>query len=660
MHSVLELVLALLAAAVGAVVLFRKLHMPPMLGYLAVGVAFGPHALGIAPDTAVVHMLAEFGVVFLMFSIGLEFSLPKLRAMRVEVFGLGGTQVTVTMLGTLLAGFVAERWLSLSWAASLALGGALAMSSTAIVSKLLAERGEMDTPHGRAIFGVLLFQDLAVVPLLIVVPTLARGGDDLWMSLGLAAVKIVFVLTLLLVFGQRLMRSWFQIVARRRSQELFMLNLLFITLGCAWVTEIAGLSLALGAFVAGMLISETEFRYQVEEDIKPFRDVLLGLFFVTVGMQLDLRVVWQQWWLVLLFVVLPLVGKFGLIVAAARAFRLPVGTSLRVGLWLTQAGEFGFVLLNQVGQLHLVPQQYMQPILAAMVLSMIVAPFVIQNADALVMRWSASEWMQRSLDFHRIAARSLQTEKHLIICGFGRCGQNLASLLEEEGVPYVALDLDPERVREAAASGESVVYGDAARKESLMAAGLSRASAVIITYSDAASATRVLHHVRSLAPHLPVVVRTRDDADLDRLRDAGAAEVVPEVVEGSLMLASHAMALAGIPLHRVIRRIRNVRDSRYQLLRGYFHGADDDAEVAGEGSHIRLLNVALPAGAAVIGKTLADTGLDFMGVEVAALRRRDRRTTHPEPELVLEPGDVIVVRGTAASVASAEEMLTRR
>ena len=483
MHSLLEIVLVLLAAAVLFVVLFRKAGLPPMLGYLTVGVFLGPFAFGIAPDTAIVHYLAEFGVVFLMFSIGLEFSLPKLRTMKLEVFGLGGAQVGVTLLGTIAVGMLAQEWLALSWAASLALGGAFAMSSTAIVSKLLTERAEVETAHGRAVFSVLLFQDLAVVPLLIVIPTLAQDGDEMVASLGLAALKIVFALLLLLVFGQRLMRAWFRVVARARSQELFMLNLLLITLGAAWLSELAGLSLALGAFVAGMLISETEFRHQVEQDVQPFRDVLLGLFFVTVGMQLDFSVVWQQWWIVALCLIVPLTIKFALIMALCRLFRIPSGTAMRTSLWLSQAGEFGFVLLNQVAQLNLVPAELLQPILAAMVLSMMIAPFLIQNADTIVLKWSKAEWLQRSLDFHRIASKTIVSEKHMIICGFGRCGQNLASFLEQESVPYVALDLDPERVREAAAAGESVVYGDAARKETLLAAGLVRASAVVITYS---------------------------------------------------------------------------------------------------------------------------------------------------------------------------------
>ena len=319
--SPLELTLVLLGSAVLGVVAFRMMHLPPMLGYLAVGILIGPHALGWAMESEATHGLAEFGVVFLMFSIGLEFSLPKLLAMRGIVFGLGLAQVAFTIIATLLFGWLIASQLpahlQISWQGAFALGGALAMSSTAIVVKMLTERLELESEHGRKIIGILLFQDLAVVPLLIMIPSLGQRPDALAETLAWAGVKAVIVLTLLLFVGHRLMRGWFTIVVKRRSQELFMLNLLLITLGAAWITEQAGLSLALGAFVAGMLISETEYKHQVEEDIKPFRDVLLGLFFITVGMLLNVRMVIDNWWLVLILLIGPVLVKFALIAALA-------------------------------------------------------------------------------------------------------------------------------------------------------------------------------------------------------------------------------------------------------------------------------------------------------------------------------------------------------
>ncbi len=657
MFSPLELTLLLLGSAVLGVVAFRMLHLPPMLGYLAVGILIGPHALGLAEESHATASLAEFGVVFLMFSIGLEFSLPKLKSMKGVVFGLGMAQVTLTIAATVVFGWVLSYTLppliKISWQASFALGGALAMSSTAIVVKMLTERLELESEHGRKIIGILLFQDLAVVPLLILIPALARNPDNLLVTLGWAALKAAVVLALLLVFGQKLMRWWFTIVVKRRSQELFMLNLLLVTLGAAWITERAGLSLALGAFVAGMLISETEYKHQVEEDIKPFRDVLLGLFFITVGMLLNVQVVIENWWLVLVLLIMPVLLKFALIAGLAKAFGASDGVAMRTGLALAQAGEFGFVLLNVAGGMELVDPFVIQVVLASMVLSMLVAPFLIEQSDRLVLKFSSNEWMMQSLNLTKIAARTMSTQKHVIVAGFGRSGQSLATLLQEEKIEYHALDLDPTRVQEAQLAGANVSYGDAARRESLVAAGIYRASALVITYASTPSALKVLHLVHELAPTLPVIVRSHDDTDLDRLKAAGAAEVVPELMEGSLMLASHALVMLGVPLRRVVHRVQAAREERYASLRGYFHGISD---VGDDTEMVRLHTVTLSDNAGSVGKALGDMDVTAVGAEVTAIRRGKTRL-EATPVTVLAAGDVIVLRGGAQAVARAEGLL---
>ncbi|RJG02334.1 monovalent cation:proton antiporter family protein [Noviherbaspirillum sedimenti] len=661
MSSALELTLLLLGSAVLAVVAFRSLNLPPMLGYLLVGIFLGPHGFGLAKESPATHTLAEFGVVFLMFSIGLEFSLPKLSSMRRIVFGLGMAQVLLTTVAVMTCGWLLA-WLlpqlvDIGWQAAFALGGALAMSSTAIVSKLLAERLELESAHGRNIMGVLLFQDLAFVPLLILVPALARPGQGLLVTLGWALLKAVLVLVLLLVIGQKLMRGWFRVVVKRRSQELFMLNLLLVTLGAAWITDKAGLSLALGAFVVGMLISETEFKYQVEEDIKPFRDVLLGLFFITIGMLLDVRLVIAYWWLVLLFLGLIILLKFGVIAALASLSGAPVGVALRTGLGLAQAGEFGFVLLNQAGALKLMDPLLIQIVLASMVLSMLAAPFILARADAIVMRLSANEWMMQSLALTQIATRTMGAQQHVVIAGFGRTGQSLAKLLEAEGIAYHALDLDPDRVRDAQAGGASVSYGDATRRESLVAAGIHRAAALVITYSGTASALKILHFTHELAPNLPVIVRSYDDRDLDRLRAAGATEVVPEAIESSLMLASHALLQLGVPLRKVVRRVQTTREQRYASLRGFFHGATDAGETA-DSVQLRLYSVPLGETAYAVNRTLAILRLDELGAEVTTVRRGQSRLK-VDGATLLQAGDTVVLRGPAASLALAEERLLK-
>src|SRR5262245_34623019 len=383
------------------------------------------------------------------------------------------------------------------------------MSSTAIVSKLLAERGELDTAHGREVIGVLLLQDLAVVPLLVLMPALGQPADVLGFAVAVALGKAAVALLLVVMLGPRLMRAWLGVVARRQSTELFVLNVLLVTLLLAFLTGLAGLSMVLGAFLAGMLISETEYRFQVEEDIKPFRDVLLGLFFVTVGMMLDLRLLVAQFSLVAGLFAFLVVGKFALVAALSRVFGSAPGTAMRVGLALAQGGEFGFVLLPLAGAANVVPQPLLQALLAAMVLSMLATPFLIAASDSIAMRLTRSEWMMRSLELHRIAASSIEIEKHVIVLGYGRNGQRMARLLDAEGVRYVALDLDPERVRAAAAAGDTVVFADSSRREALVAAGIMRAAAVAFTFADAAAAVRVLAHVRALNPSVPVVVRAR-------------------------------------------------------------------------------------------------------------------------------------------------------
>lgn len=572
----LELTLLYLLAAVLGVVGCRFLKLPPMLGYLVVGVVIGPNALAFAQNSDGIRHLAEFGVVFLMFVIGLEFNLHKLKAMRHFVFGLGFFQVVLTILivttVSIFLSVMAPTLWGMRWQTALTLAGAMAMSSTAIVIKLMSDRLELDSEHGKRVLGVLLFQDLAVVPLLVLIPALNAPPEQLMTALFFAAAKALVLITLLLTGGQRFMRWWLLLVARRQTEELFALNVLLITLGLAWLTEMAGLSLALGAFVAGMLISETEFKHRVEADIKPFHDVLLGLFFITIGMMLDWRIIWDRWGFVLFLVTVPVAFKFVLIAALTRLGGATEGISLRTGLYLAQAGEFGFVLLTLGNQNNLIPPDWLNPVLASMVLSMMATPFIIMRANQWVMKWSATDWLQQSLEMTQLAQKSINTKKHIIICGYGRCGQNLAKLLKTQDIPYLALDLDPDRVNRALAQGDQVAYGDAARLQSLMAVGLERASAVVITYLDNASAFKVLALAKEHAPHVPVVVRTQDDHDLAKFQAAGASEVVPETIEGSLMLATHALALVGVPMKRVIRMVQSQRLQRYELLRDFDPG----------------------------------------------------------------------------------------
>lgn len=660
MQSSLEFVLLMLGTAVIGVVVFRYLQLPSILGYLAVGVVIGPHSTGLVSDAQSLEGLAEFGVVFLMFTVGLEFSLSQLLAMRRIVFGLGLAQVSTSIIGsiiiTLVIVFILPQ-LGASWQGALAMGGAWAMSSTAIVSKMLAERMELETDYGRRVIGILLFQDLAVVLLLIIVPTLAKGTGDILLIIGMALGKTALVLVLLLFFGKKLMSKWLGIVAGRRSQELFMLNLLLMTLGAAWITEQAGLSMELGAFIAGMLISETRYKNEVDVDIKSFRDVLLGLFFITIGMMLDMNVVLHYWWLVLLIIVSAFFYKFALAAWLTRLFGASRGVSIKTGLALTQAGEFSFVLVNQISGLNMVEPWILQVTMASMVLSMLAAPFIILNADKIVMRFSANEWIQQSLELTKIASSSMSLQQHVILAGFGRTGQNIATLLEEEQIPYRALDMDLERVRKAETAGANVSYADATRRESLVAAGIHRASSLIITFASVNAALRVLHYAKELAPSLPVIVRSYDDSDFDRLKAAGADEVVPEVIESSLVLTSYAFMSYGVPMKRIIKRVRAARASRYAKLREYFHGETDEIPVDTD-SYWRLHALRLPEGAAAVGKTVGEMDLPSNHVEITMVRRGKEKMTVTD-DLILRENDVLVLRGTSEGIGIVEELLLK-
>lgn len=653
MFEALPLVLILLISSVLAVALFRALRLPAMLAYFLVGLALGPHTFGLLPDTEASREFAEFGIVFLMFSIGLEFSLPQLYAMRKKVLGLGGAQVAFTLAIVMGIAKIA----GLDWSAAFVIGSALAMSSTAIVSKILAERVDLNSRHGRLSIGVLLFQDIAVVPVLVLIPALGIAGANLTDVLGLALLKAAAMLLFLFTVGKWVINPWFNIVAGQRSRELFVMNVLMITLLLAFATKLAGLSYALGAFIAGMLISETKFRYQVESDISPFRDILLGLFFISVGMLLNLQQIFNNIGLVLLILISFIAFKALVVALVVRMVKYEWGVAIRTGLILAQAGEFSFVILALGVEQKLITGQALQLVLAASLLSMVIAPFLIQYNGRIARRMVRSYSRNSGQVVQDIDDVGKHLHNHVIICGYGRSGQYLGRFLREENIAYVALDIDPSRVLEAAAAGENVMFGDAARRVVLEAAGGARAKALIISYADNRAAMKILHIVQENYPQLPVIVRTVDDANMEALREAGATEVVPEILEGSLMLASHALMLLGVPLHRVVKRIRLFREERYQLFKGYFHGISDAEDESLEKQQVRLHSVIISPGSFAIGRRLADMQLEYFDVEVKSIRRPNSNGTVPTDESLLAEGDVIVLLGQPTGLTNAQNAL---
>lgn len=559
--------LILLTAAIGTVFVARRFRLPSLLAYLLVGIALGPHGLKVLAETEAVGGLAEFGVVFLMFSIGLEFSIGRLRSLRTTVFAFGGAQVALTALATMLATWFAYGQ---RWEAGIVVGLAVAMSSTAIVARLLSERFELHSRSGHQTMGVLLFQDIAVVPCLILFPALARPQEDLGQAMLVALLQTAVVLALLIGLGRRPLRLFLDLVAHRRSEELFVLATLWIVLTLAFATHLAGLSLALGAFIGGMLISETMYRHQVEADIRPFRDILLGLFFVTVGMMLDVAYVASHLPLLLLAVALLVGGKAAVVMLLARMVGSPVHTAMRTAAQLSQAGEFGLVLIQLGYGLKLITQDVFQVTLSAMLISMFLAPFLIEWAARISGAMARGDWAHKAKALTDIAVGAFGLDRHVIICGYGRTGEQVARFLAAEGIPYVALDLNPARVRQPDGGG-AVVFGNADRPEVLKAAGLARARAVVVAYPDIYSAERVIQLVRQERAETPVVVRVADDTTVARLKAAGATEVIPEVLEGGLMLAAECLVQCGLPVDQAIARVRAVRAERYSSLREFYN-----------------------------------------------------------------------------------------
>lgn len=646
-------ILLLLGAAVAVVLLFQRLRIPSSLGYLLVGVLLGPHTAGPVIDAAPVQAIAEFGIVFLLFTIGLNFSLPQIHALRHLVLGLGTAQVALT---TAAVGLIA-------WAAGVAplaafvVGAVFAQSSTTIISKQLAEQGEEHGRHARLGVAMSVFQDVTAVPFVVVIPVLAgaAGAAALGLALGMALGKALLAFVLVFFVGRRLLRPLFRTVAARRSAELFTLTVLLVSLAAGATTQALGLSMAFGAFLAGMVLGETEFRHQVESTIRPFRDVLLGLFFVGIGTLIEPAVLARIWPWALLGATVLLLVKGALVAALVRRAGVDLTTAWRTGILLAVGGEFGFALLAFGLQGQLLDDALGQVVLASVLFSMIAGPLLIRynHPLATLLTPRAAAAGDAAAELALPAGAPLQG--HVLLIGYGRVGQSLGHFLEAEGIDFAALDLDPERVREARRAGERLHYGDGTQFDLLESLGLASARLVVITHEDTAAAVKALQQIRAHRPELPVMVRTRDQAAVDELRAAGATEVVPETLEAGLMIASQAMLLLGVPLARVLRRVQAERAGHYRQLRELFVDDALDAGDAAQPGGDRLHVVQLPAGSALAGRALAE--LPLHGATVSALVREGVRQPHPPPALQVRGGDALVLFGPAEALARAEAAL---
>nr|WP_276524617.1 monovalent cation:proton antiporter-2 (CPA2) family protein [Pseudomonas azerbaijanoccidentalis] len=563
--------LIILASSLVVIALFQRLRLPPVLGYLCVGLMIGPTAFNWVNESEELPDLAELGVVFLLFSLGLEFSLSKMLALRRVVFGLGSLQVLGSgiVLGGLLMLF------GMPVAPALLLGAGLSLSSTAIVSKELGSLGEIFSSHGQNAIAVLLFQDVVAVLLLTLVPVFAGNSEQAWFW----ALPLTLGKTAALFFGLMLASRWllprlFHEVAAARSAELFVLLALVIVLMTASLTHMLGLSPALGAFLAGMLLGESHYRHQIEADIRPFRDILLGLFFVSIGMLIDVQLFASHGVLILAMTLGLLMIKGCVVALLVKRRGSDSETAWRSGLALAQGGEFCFALMAQMQLNQLMPASLGGLLLAATFCSMLVTPLLLRAAPHIAMRLHRKPNEEAKLE--EISALNASLSNHVVICGYGRVGQTIGRFLSHEQQPYIALDNDPVRVQEAAVNESCVHYGDSRRGELLVAVGLERARLLVIAVDNSDIALQILKEARRYNLDVPILVRTRDDSQLSELKAAGASEVVPELLESSLMLASHALILLGLPGPHVQDRVDQVRRDRYRLLHGFYPGAADD------------------------------------------------------------------------------------
>lgn len=660
MHDTLYEVLGLLFFSVIVVSLFKRIQLPPILGYIVVGISMGPHALGFIESEHNIHFLAEFGIVFMLFAIGLEFSLAQFITMRRTMLGLGGLQVLLSMG---VFGLIAHV-VGVPWEVALLAGGALAMSSTAVVLKQLTEQSEMQSRHGRNAVGILLFQDLAAIPMLIIIPVLGASinsetGAEINLSadLFLSLIKGLVAITLLLVVGRTLLRPLFNEVAMAKSNELFTLTVLMVAIASAALTQSLGLSMALGAFIAGMMLAETEFKHQIESDIRPFQDVLLGLFFITVGLLVDLQLVWQYIGWILLLTIGLITVKTLVVWILEYYFGNNGGVALRTALVLAHGGEFGFALLSLMFGQQLLPNTEGQILLSAAIFSMMLSPILIKYNGKITKKLLANTYAKDRLSQEQtIEHESHSLKDHVIICGFGRVGQTLAKFLKKKDIPYLALDMDIIRIDEAKRAGEPVFYGDSARKEILHAAGIERSRMVVLCISDLHSSLKALHSIREMRREVQVLVRTRDEGHLNQLMDAGATEVIPDTFEASIMLASHVLLMLGQSGADVLKEVRQVRQSRYSFLKGLYLGETDDP-ISLDKSTTILHSILIQAEATCAGKPIKELDSALDEIEIKGIKRQGIRTDNPAEELILMSGDVLLISGTTEQVSKFEKRI---
>jgi CPA2 family monovalent cation:H+ antiporter-2 len=645
-----DLLLLLFFAIIG-VIIFRWLRLSNIVAYLFAGFMLGPSLLNILSSYHEIELISEFGIVFLMFSLGLEFSLNKLIAMRRSVFGVGLLQVIVSFFMF----YLLSQLIGLSWQQSFAVAVVLTMSSTAIIVKMLADQQRLHSKVGKLAIAILLFQDLAVVPFLIIIPIIAMPEleGSFVQPLLFAFVKGAFAIALLLSIGRWLLPRFFYEMGQLRFDEIFILSSLFVTLLAAWFTQQLGLSMALGAFLAGMMLAESHYRHQLSADIRPFKDILMAMFFISIGTLLHFQVLRDNFGILCLIVLAMMLAKIVTITFAALLMQERLTTALGVGIALAQMGEFGFILVALAGKYHLLDEQLSSLLIATGVISMSLTPLLVKYSRKIARE--VLHHSEKVFRFHKTLPG--QFTDHIIICGYGRVGQIVSRFLKSESLPFIVLDRDPMRVKEAREGGEQIEFGDASRREILLVAGIEKAKLLIITFDDLKRSMALLGQIRALNPDIKVLVRTKSDKGLEQLQEAGATEVIPEVLEGSLMLVAQVLYLSGVPRRRILQRLDCERKTKYQHLHGFYYGEAHHSHKS-DWQVEKLHAVVLTENSEIIGTYVKQ--LPLPGVSIKSLHRQSGEEVVLSENVRFEVGDVVLMQGDKQDLLQAETILLRK
>jgi monovalent cation:H+ antiporter-2, CPA2 family len=658
-YVVLEDLAIIFAVSLVIVLVFHRFKLPALPGFIVAGVLLGPHALGLVSDAHQVESLAEVGVILLLFTIGIEFSLSRLREMGRQVVAGGGAQVGLTVA---LAAALAMAGGGLAWPVALLIGFLVALSSTAIVLKGLADQGEIDAPHGRLATGVLVFQDLCVVPMMLVLPFLAGRSSGGAVGLVIALGKAVLVVIGVLVLARSVVPRALALILQTRSRELFLIAVILVGTLTALGTAAAGASLALGAFLAGLVISESDYGHQAMAELLPFRDVFISLFFVTVGMLVEVGFLRDHPVLALSGVAVIMGGKALLAAVGPLLLGYSGRVALLAGLAVAQIGEFSFVLAREGRGAGLLPEDLYQTFLAVAVPTMLLTPFLLQGGPTIVEQLERVIPLDRWLPGLRrqaIAAGDQPLTDHVIIAGYGLNGRNLAAALRAIQAPYLIVELNAQTVQQARAQGEPAFYGDATREEILRALGVERARMFVVAISDPTATRRMVRVARSLNPRLHIIARTRYVAEIPELTRLGADSVIPEEFETSIEIFARVLARYDVPRQEIDRLVNQIRASHYAALRGEVGlGRFNLGAVAGI-PQMAVERIRVRPGSPLAGLTLAGTGLrKRTGALILSITRGGEEITTPGPKLRLEVDDLLVIVGQPQQLRAAADLVS--